>query len=384
MANVFKVADILISHVRQVHGNGIALVAYYGSHAIGKATPTSDLDLYYVLEDGRAGSAIITFVLDDLPYDFEAKPWWVLENIANAKAGYDWVVSASQIADAKILYSRSPADLERFEALRGRIAELTRPEGREFMVARALDEFQTTFSHLGQMRLALACNDLPGLHLAGWQFTCRVANCLALVNQTYFAKSWGANIPYLLELPQKPADLEALLNGILLPRSPAEEVEQADRLSMGLRKTLLEAQASLAKPCKPKEVFHDFYFDVHEYKAKVLSACQRGDAFTAGAAAFALQKYLCELMNKVERGFYGEDFNLLGEYSAGYLAAGFPDLTAAVARGDLAALAILVQQLDDRVREWFPAHEVELKILEDEAALRRLLDQKDGPGVREG
>jgi len=384
MANVFKVADMLISHVRQVHGDDIALVAYYGSYALGKATPSSDLDLYFVSESREAESAFVTFVLDDLPYDFGGKPWGVLEDIANAQAGYDWVVSASQIADAKILYSRSPADRERFEALRGRIAELTRPEGREFMVARALDEFQTTLSHLWQMRQALARNDLPGLHLAGWQFTCKVANCLALVNQTYFAKSWGGNIPYVLDLPQKPADLEALLNGILLPRSPAEAVEHADRLSVELRTTLLEAQASVAKPRTPKEVFHDFYFDVHEYKAKVLSACRHGDAFTAGAAAFALQKFLCELMNKVERGFYGEDFNLLGEYSAGYLAAGFPDLTAAAAQGDLATLAILVQRLNDRVREWFPAHEVDLKILEDEAALRRLLDQKDGPGVREG
>ena len=376
MANVFKVADILISHVRQIHGEDIALVAYYGSHAIGKATPTSDLDLFFVPESREAESAFVTFVLDDLPYDFGPKPWRVLENIANAKPGYDWVVSASQIADAKILYSRSPADLARFEALRERIAGLTRPEGRAFMVERALDEFQAVLSRLGQMRLALACNDLPGLHLAGWQFTCSVANCLALVNQTYFAKSWGANIPYLLELSHKPADLEALLNGILLPQSPEQEMEHADRLAVELRAVLLEAQESIAEPCEPKEVFHDFYFDVHEYKAKVLSACRRGDAFTAGAAAFALQKYLCELMNKVERGFYGEDFNLLGEYGAGYLAAGFPDLTAAVARGDLAALASLVQQLDDRIREWSPAHEVDLKILADETALRRLLEQR--------
>ncbi len=376
MTNVFKVADILISHVRQIHGKNIALAAYYGSHAIGKATPTSDLDLYYVLDDDRTGSTIITFVLDGLPYDFGPKTWRVLEDIANAQPGYDWVVSASQVADAKVLYSRSPEDLARFEALRERIAELTRPEGREFMVMRALDEFQAVLSRLSLMRLALARNDLPGLHLAGWQFTNSVANCLALVNQRYFAKSWGAIIPCLLKLGHKPADLETLLNGILLPQSPAQEMEHADRLAVELREVLLEAQASLAEPREPKEVFRNFYFDVHEYKAKVLSACRRGDAFTAGAAAFALQKYLCELMNKVGRGFYGEDFNLLGEYSASYLAAGFPDLTAAAAQGDLPALSREVERLDDKAREWFPAHEVDLKILADEAALHRFLEQR--------
>ena len=103
MADVFKVADILITHARQVLGDDLALVAYYGSYALGQAKPTSDLDLYCVSEQGKAESALATFTLDGLPYDFGAKPWWVLENIANARPGYDWIVSASQIADARVL-----------------------------------------------------------------------------------------------------------------------------------------------------------------------------------------------------------------------------------------------------------------------------------------
>lgn len=377
MTDVFKIADILVSHAVRVHGNEIALIAYHGSYARGTATSTSDLDIYYVPDDGKAESLSTTFVIGNLPYEFECMPWKVLENIANAKSRAPWAVSASLVADAKVLYCRSDADLERFDALKARIAELARSESRGYMVERGLEEFKTTLFQLGQMRLAVAYNDMPGLHWAGWQFTCSAVNCLALVNQTYFSKGWGANMPQILEMRQRPTDLETMLNGILQPQSPSQVMEQADRLALQVRKTLLAAQASFAEPAEAKEAFVDFYFDVHEYKTKVLSACERGDRLKASAAAFALQELICALMNKVDKGFFGTDFNLLGEYLDGYQKAGFPDLTMFAAQSDLTALARQVQLLDEKAREWFTSRSVELNILENETALLQLLNRRD-------
>ncbi|MBN2549485.1 MAG: nucleotidyltransferase domain-containing protein [Anaerolineales bacterium] len=377
MTDVFRIADILISHAVRVHGNKIALIVYYGSYARGTARSTSDLDIYYVPDDGEAESLRTTFVIGGLPFEFDGMPWKALENIANAKSRNPWAVSASEIADAKVLYYRSEADLERFNALKARIAELVRSESRGYMVERGLEEFKTTLFQLGQMRLAIAHNDMPGLHWAGWQFTCCAVNCLALVNQTYFSKGWGANMPQILALRQRPADLETMLNGILQPQSPDQVMEQADQLALQVHKTLLASQASLAEPSEAKEAFVDFYFDVHEYKTKVLSACERGDRLTASAAAFALQQLICELMNKVDKGFFGTDFNLLGEYLDGYLKAGFPDLTMFAAQGDLPALARQVQLLDEKAKEWFTSRSVELNILENEAALLQLLNRRD-------
>jgi hypothetical protein len=377
MTDVFRIADILISHAVRVHGAEIALIVYHGSYASGTATSTSDLDIYFVPDDGKAESLSTTFVIGDLPFEFECMPWKVLEDIANAKARHPWAVSASMIADAKVLFYRSDADLERFNALKARIAELARSESCGYMVERGLEEFKTTLFQLGQMRLAVAHNDMPGLHWAGWQFTCSAVNCLALVNQTYFLKGWGANMPQILEMRQRPADLETMLNGILQPQSPSQVMEQADQLALQVRKILLAAQASLAEPSDAKDAFVDFYFDVHEYKTKVLSACERGDRLKASAAAFALQQLICELMNKVDKGFFGTDFNLLGEYLDGYQKVGFPDLTMFAAQGDLPALARQVQLLDEKAREWFTSRSVELNILENEAALLQLLNRRD-------
>jgi hypothetical protein len=377
MTNVFKIADILVEHALRAHPGQIAIIAYYGSHATGSASPTSDLDIFYIPDEGQASSLNCEFILGGLPFDFWGVPWKFAEDIANARSRRPWAVSASLIANTQVLYHRSPEDLDRFNALKARIEELTKPASRPIMVARALDEFQTTLFQLGQMRLAQAEGDLAGMYWAGWQFVSRAANCLALVNQTYFSKGWGANWPQILAMPLKPQGLEQIMRNILTPQGADSMLAEADKLAKEVRSILLEAQASLAEPAAPKKVFDYFYYYVVEYKHKVLSACQRQDTLAAGSAAFHLQELLCQIMNKVERGFYGSAFNLLGEYTGGYERAGFPDLLTPASQGNLDELAQQTRLLDEKVRQWFESHSVELGILESEDELRLFLKQID-------
>lgn len=377
MADVFEIAEILISHAVQAHGGEIAIIAYYGSHAKGQASPTSDLDIYYVPDEGKAESLSSQFVIDGLPYDFWGVPWTFLENIVNGSSGRAWAVAASLIAATKVLYHRSQEDLDRFNALKARIAELTKPESRSIMVGRALDEFKTTLFQLGQMRFAVADDDVAGMRWAGRKFVHSAVNCLALANQTYFSKGWGANMPEVLAMSQKPADLEGLISAILMPQDAEHMPAAADRLAQEVRGILRTAQASISETAHAQDVFKDFYYYVFEYKNKVLSACERRDVMAASSAAFHLQELICQLLNKIDSGFYGADFNLLGEYIGGYEKAGFPDLLEPATQGDFEALARRAQELDEKAKEWFKIHSIALNILESEEELRRFLNQRD-------
>jgi len=377
VADVFEVAQILVSHALRVYGEHVALIAYYGSYAKGLASPTSDLDMFYIPDDGRAKSLSIAFVLDGLPYDFWPVSWKMAEEIANARSHRPWADSASLIADAKVLYHRSQADLERFGALQARIAELIAPESRGIMVVRALDAFKMTLFQLGQMRLAAESDDVAGLRWAGHKLASNAVNCLALVNQTYFSKGWGANLAQVLELAQSPPDLEEMLKAIMLPQSPEDLLAQAERLATEVRRVLRSAQLSVAVKSDASDAFNEFYFFMVEYVSKILSACERRDTVAAASAAFHLQEEICQLMNKVDRGFYGTDFNLLGEYSSGYREAGFPDLLEPASRGDLPALAAQARRLDEHVRTWFGNHSIDLNVFENPADLQRFLDQSD-------
>jgi hypothetical protein len=377
MSDVFEIAEILISHAVRAHKDEVAIIAYYGSHARGLASPTSDLDIFYIPDEGKAGSLCSQFIIDGLPYDFWPVSWKFAEDIANAGSERPWAVAASLIADAKVLYHRSQQDLDRFNALKARIAELTRPESRRIMVERALDEFKNTLFQLGQMRFAADSDDVAGMRWAGRKFVNSAVNCLALVNQTYFTKGWGANLSQVLAMVQKPDGLEDLIRAIIMPQDTGRMLEEADRLAQEVREILRTAQASISEPDDAQDVFKDFYFFVFEYKNKVLAACERRDVIAAGYAAFLLQEEICQFMNKVENGFYGTDFNLLGEYCGGYEKADFPDLLESASQGNLVELARQVRRLDQKVREWFESHSIELNILDSEEELRRFLNHRD-------
>ena len=377
MSDVFKIAEILVSHAVRAHKDEVAIIAYYGSHARGLASPTSDLDIFYIPDEGKAGSLCSQFIIDGLPYDFWPVSWKLAEDIANARGERPWAVAASLIADAKVLYYRSQRDLDRFNALKARIAELTRPESRRTTVEQALAEFRNTLFQLGQMRFAVDGDDVVGMRWASRRFVNSAINCLALVNQTYFTKGWGANLSQVLQMPQKPEGLEDMIRAIIMSQDTGHILEEADRLAHEVRGILRAAQASISEPLDAQDVFKDFYFFVFEYKNKVLSACERRDVVAAGYAAFQLQEEICLLMNKVENGFCGTDFNLLGEYIGGYKEAGFPDLLESASQGDLVELAKQVQRLDEKVQEWFESHSIELNILDSEEELRRFLDQRD-------
>lgn len=377
MPDVFEIANVFVEHALRAHEGEIAIIIYYGSYAKGTASPRSDLDLCYIADAGKARSLSSQFVLDGLPYDFWPISWEFAESIANAEDGRPWAVAASLIADARVLYHRSPEDLARFKALQARIEKLTQPEQRPLMVKKALDAYKEVLFRLGQIRLAVDEGDEASAHWAAQQLVNDAANCLALMNQTYFSKGWDANFDQILALPERPADLDALMRGVLTPQTVARLPQVAERLALALRATLQETQRSIAEPSDAREVFKDFYFFVFEYANKIFVACEDQDAIRARFAAFQLQEQILQFMNKVDQGFYPRPFNLLGEYIEGYEEAGFPDLLTPAVEGDLNELAERVRRLDVALQAWLTERGIDLGMLESTEALREFLEARD-------
>lgn len=370
---VFEVADILIQHALETHGSDIAIIAYYGSWAKGTATANSDLDICFIPANDQALALSSTFVIDGRPFDFWPVSWEFAEALASARSHRPWAVSASLIADAKILYARSTADRQRFAGLQARIQDLTSPGQRTTMINNALEAFKEVLFQSGQMRLATASGDEAGFRWASLQLVNGVANSLALANQTYFSKGWGANMAEILDLEIKPDGLAMMIKAILFSERFAEALDQANKLVNEVRDILLVAQQSTAVPATAREQFQGFYYFIVEYKEKTLSASRRGDTAAAYYAAAMLQEQICQLLHRVDAGYFPQPFNHLGEYHGGYHSHGFPDLITIAARGDLESLDAAVEKLDEQMQNWLVNQGLDLQVIKDREALVQFL-----------
>ena len=306
MTDPFAIAQTLIDFAVDAGKGKVGLIVLCGSHAKGTASASSDLDLYFVPDDTATCEAVSrSFVLDGLPYDLWGPGWPFLEAIANAESqNRPWAVSASLIADTRVLWHRSQEDLERFNGLKAHIAELCLPESRPRMIQKALAEAPQMAFQLSQMRRAAKAGDTVGLRASGWKLVFRAVNALALLNQTYFHKGWGANHAEILALETRPTSLDELLAGILTPVSDEGILRSGERLDEAVRSLALEAHDTQIKQPVPADAFMGIHPFVWEYRSKIRAACDREDRIAAAAAAFQLEEEIAALMYRIEEGVY--------------------------------------------------------------------------------
>jgi lysophospholipase L1-like esterase len=84
--DVSRIADILVAHAQRVHLGETGIIVYYGSHAKGPASLTSDLDILYIPDEVKARSLCTQCILDGLPYFFWPVSWRMAHDIATASS----------------------------------------------------------------------------------------------------------------------------------------------------------------------------------------------------------------------------------------------------------------------------------------------------------
>ncbi|MFN8489648.1 MAG: nucleotidyltransferase domain-containing protein [Caldilineaceae bacterium] len=371
MVDVFKVADVFVDHAIKTHGDEVGIIAYYGSYALGMASPTSDLDLIYIPDDGKATTLAACFILDDICFDFFPISWVRAEGFATGRTG--WAVGPALIANAQVLYARSEADLARFNALKAKIVELQRPEQKPQMVQRALETFKTTVFHLGNLRLATLQADFSSIRRAAWLVVMNAVECLALVNQTYFQRGWDANLAEILQLKIKPEKLETLLFTLATVTEPHRINQAAEMLVQATREILLEEQRALATPSTVQAHFANYYPELHDKLNKIQTRCAADQSVGASWAAMFIQAEVALFMAQALSGVNYGDFNVYSEYADPYRQVGLPDLMAL----DGESLTAQAKQFDQKVQAWLHQQAVPLNRLASLEELAQFLVASD-------
>ncbi|MBC8229427.1 hypothetical protein H8E77_07770 [bacterium] len=345
MIDVFKIAEILVDNVKAKYADDIAIVAYYGSYAQGRANEKSDLDFFYIPDSIEKVNASLQFVLDEIGFDFWPISWERAERIAS----FDEAI-VSVIADSKVLYARSDADSARFDTLKDKVSALCKPENNAVMLYKAFDCLKDCYMYLYNMRLPASENNLATTRFEAYKVMTTVMQSLALLNQTYFSRGLGQNMEQVLALVLKPDGLDELLNRIMTQSSCAKIKSLCKELVNKTRELLISEQRVLSRSHTHPDVFTGFYEEAKGTFNKIISACERNDYDTAFFASLSIQNEISLCLAIAEEGVEYTGFNTYSESGKAYGNLELPDLAGMIENGKLNILKNAVIELDEKMK----------------------------------
>jgi hypothetical protein len=371
MPDVFAIAQIFIDHIKAACPDDVCIVAAYGSYLHGNPSPTSDLDLYYIPEDGKGETLYRSFVAFDLPFEFWGVSWAFAEKIAAGQ--HRWSIAPSIIVNTRVLHARSDADLQRYRALQGRIEQLQHPASKPAAIKFAFDAFQQAQGRLGTLAQASIAGDLTTALWAACCFTDELLDSVCLLNQTYLRRYWASDPSQLSALAVQPADLQTRLTQLITSGDVQTILGMAGELLQDTRSLLQTAQREVTTAEPAAAVLRDYYMAIKEYVYKVVSACDKGNLAAAAFVATKMQVEMAGLLSRMRDGVEPNWAHGYADMSAGYREAGFPDFTDTVTRGDLDAICKGALDFDSQARMLFAQHSVALNDFDDLPALRDYL-----------
>ncbi|MGO4539407.1 nucleotidyltransferase domain-containing protein [Paenibacillus sp. 2TAB19] len=371
MANVFEVAQTLIQHIQTRFKGDIALVAYYGSYAQGTATSRSDLDFFFIPSTPQGFRAALSFLCGGISFDFWPIRWERAERMAAFEEP-----NTSIIADCKLLYVRSDADLARFEQLRKRISETGKPS--LALIEKAENHLRDAYVHMYQM--SLLHNDSTGnltlFRTEAHGVLTHALYALALLNGTYFTKGWGKNTEQINQFHLKPARLDEHMHTFMQTSETKEIQTASEQLVQDMLELLNAQKAHYAAGPDYKGRMKGFYEEIRGQFDKLLTACEANDYTTAFFWSIGAQDEIARFLYYSRNGYWPSAVLATADYMHEYIAVGLPDLPKLLASDRLSELRDMILLLDERLRSLLQSHTVHIAEFETPQQLELYLDQR--------
>lgn len=350
MIDLLKVAEEVSRKAVERYGENIALIAIYGSIAVGSQSSLSDLDMFAIVDNNKPEGIPfeLGFIYQDHPVALWSMTWDDAERMAlgEGESSYIWSVAASLFVNHKIIYQRSEEDLQKFNKLRYKVQKVQ--ENRKERLKTVLHLFNK-LSNIYDFRLANESNDLLSARWSAWKLINQSCNILAWLNNKWYDKNWGSNLQLVFQLPVKPRDFEKHIR-ILSTSDDINEISNtAEVLIEAIRNFIVEEQIK----CKEKvgAIKANHFVHIKEYLNKIRSGCINEDILLASYAATELQIWISELM-ALKEGCLANvyEFNQYQEVQCYYNDSKLPDLTTFITENDYNGLLNLVDQLEDRLK----------------------------------
>jgi hypothetical protein len=354
--SVFEVGDIITANARGKLGEAIDIIAYHGSQVKGTATDRSDLDLHYV--PNTSTSAHFTVLFEDKCFDLHPVSW----EREKARAEYDDPLT-STVAFSRVVYSRSPDTLKRYNDLKARIVELQKPQHKRLMTNKAMRILTNAAWHKHLLD-GVADSDVVSARMTAVQLMEVLLHSLAVMNQTFFKDGLGKNRKEIADLRKKPGNTAEVLSVVMESGDVAKIKGVCSEFMYAVRELLIAQQQEAKNDLTISSVFACYYPEAREQLVKILVACEKRDTALAICACKQIQSEVARFLACATEQVDYSDFNIYSEYSSGYVSLGLPDIISCAAESNFDVLRDRVAELDTKLRKILADNSVGLNIVE--------------------
>lgn len=301
-----KLQDWLLHKIKTEYAEDVSLVVVH-DHLVLPGDDFKKAFDYYVPATPRGNELARTMIIHDIGLDLYPRSWERLEGMARLED-----FNTCVLADARVIYSRTPEDAARFEALQAKLrANL---QDASFMYQKALENLSSAMNIFKTM---IFKEDMSSLRLAAGYIQNYLAITLACVNHTYLKNSQEDFLEELAAMPLLPDGILPMLRRVIHTADGKQLKELCYQLIFTTRHFLEQHQESAqAGAGSDLSGLADWYRELSYTWRRIRHYCQVGDAQRSYQWGCLLQ----EELNVVSAEFALPPMDLLGQYDPAQLA----------------------------------------------------------------
>lgn len=300
-----KLQEWLLQKIREEYPEDISLVVVH-DHLVLPGDDFKKAFDYYVPATPRGNELARTMIIHEIGLDLYPRSWERLEGMARMED-----FNTCVLADARIIYSRTPEEAARFTALQAKLcANLQDPA---FMYQKALENLDTAMELFKTM---IFKEDMSSLRLAAGYIQNYLGMALACLNHTYLKNSQEDLLEELREMPLLPEGLLPAMQRVICTEEGAALKQLCYQLIRMVRH-LIEQHPAPAEAGKASSLLGlaDWYRELSYTWRRIRYYAERGDAQRCYQWGCMLQ----EELNVVSAEFGLASMDLLGCYDPAHL-----------------------------------------------------------------
>jgi hypothetical protein len=285
-----EILNTIISLVEKKYSKDVALICCYGSVINKTSNPKSDLDFYFVPKNEKAYKAAMTFMIDDIGYDFYPLPWARLEQMSEFQDSF-----VSLLNDSKIVYFSNIKDKKRFLNLRKKLKKKMGklPDEQMFkLIDEKLNQAKIRYADIMLEKSSIS-KDRENLG----NILIDLSDCLFLLNGKYLKYGIKHHLSEIKALKIIPKNFIKLYNQVFSTNSSIKIKTIASQLIKGIEKEIFSIKEKLEKKHSFKNILPGFYEEASSLWNKIYKACDDKNKELAFFAGLSLQKDLDTVLN---------------------------------------------------------------------------------------